>query len=203
MADLEDIDVSTSEGVYEVEGQRIGDTFAITHGLVRVKGEIEYDGSRWTVTHVPTGMAIIGTESMGRPGKKLAAVVAQAAVDLGFDFVRDADPDRAAERLIPAGAGDLVAVAREALDEKTVGAQIEQIQAYVSERLAGGPPRIDTRRAAKLVPAARKRRKPPPSAKKKRGRAPPEPEAVDLLALARRARGDNPFHGSSQPRTLW
>lgn len=200
MAKTETFDLWTQEGWYEVEGSRLGDTLALTPMLVEGDdGETEYDFSRWTVTHVPTGRAVAGAESWSLT-KRQAKAVGQAAVELGFDFETSADPKEAGSRLIEAGLGDLVLVLRlDALPKKRAADQVAEIQNYVAKRLRGAGPRHD-RRAARRVPAARSKRRGRPSATKKEREKPVE--AVDLLALARRARGENPPTGS-QPTPVW
>ncbi len=189
---LEDIEVHTATGNYDVEGYRVGETLAVNRVFylddVDPEAEPHY-AKTWNVTHRPSGRSFMDD---GVP-RSLAAALAEGLVEMGMDTVTVANANKAAASLARMGAGDFMAAARSS-DGYPMKARLKAVREYVRERLAGAPPRVD-QRADQHVPAAdpgkvRGARKPPSRRRKRPEPKSAEPVELDLIALARRARGN-------------
>lgn len=89
-----DIDVVyPGEGLFEVDGYRVGDTIAATRTL---NDDYKTYAREWSVTHVPTGLAFLA----GVP-KGVAVAYADRLVELGYDHVHETDPDKVPDELGP------------------------------------------------------------------------------------------------------
>lgn len=161
----------TKDAIYEVEGTPVGKTLAVTPELVTGrKGKIVY-GSKFMVTHIPTGYTV----GDGLP-KAVAKALARAMVTLGMDVVVADDPIRAARELRDLG---VVTLLVQAQSKTSARSRIQGIERYVEDQLS----RARSEKPASSEKRAAKRRRP-----EKRASSPPV--EVDLIAMARRARGN-------------
>lgn len=180
---------------YEIEAECISEQFAINAEIVAGSkpDEVSYDDSRWSVTHIPTGYAVV----TGLPRKGIATAAARRMDELGFRSESE-DPRVATQELSTQGLTDFKAWL---LTELGPGkrAPAKQLEAAIARwpDVRGPKPRGAPKRPSK--PSRKTKPKPKPKKEaakpkkkrpKKEKKAPEEP--LDLLAMARKIRGENP-----------
>ena len=108
-----DIDVVyPGEGVFEVDGYMVGDTIAATRTL---NADYKTYAKAWSVTHVPTGLSLLAAVP-----RAVALAYADRLVELGYDRVHEADPEKAADELGP-GLGRMAAAIYLGLEQHPPG----------------------------------------------------------------------------------
>lgn len=167
-------------GEVRADAVLVGDNWAYHRMVTRYPPEDPKPGKRWSVTHVPTGllaMSNIEHKSVARRAAELANEVAPHAVD----------PDEAGAALQAIGWREMikrVEVAR----YNTAANNIAIIEEFAAEAKKKRRPK----KAAERKPARARRPKKAAKRKPARTQKPAAPREFDLIALARKARGNPP-----------
>jgi hypothetical protein len=217
------------EGRWDVDGDGVCEAdeavgvWAVNRELAEGEpGDAEY-GKGWNVTHVPTGYAI----ATQLPTRKVALALAKRLRELGWDDIESGDPAVAAQQAIALGGVELVTFILQARHAKMSAAKLEAALAKwkpgsrapkgakkPTKKKAPTPKaraRKPTReaRAAKPDTGKKKTKKKTKKRGKKREKAvEAAPVEIDLIEMARRARGENPAdlppgQASAKARCLW
>ena len=171
------------EADFEIPVLQVTDTFGVNQGLdLDDEGEVEYRKT-WNVTHIPTGWAFI----RGLPSQGSAKAAAEIFDAMGFgEITTDDAPTMIKEVEKRGGIANIKAwVHEQVAKSKSSKALVEKLQKEARRARRGQAP---ARAAKRTAPTPKQRRPKKPAAGRGRPKKPDEP--MDLLEMARRARGN-------------
>jgi hypothetical protein len=185
-------DLGRTEGRYNVKATQVTDTLAVNRDLrIDQDGEVDY-AATWNVTHIPTGWAMV----RGFPTSQVAKEASKLLYATGCGDIETDDPKQANQEYLDRGATDLkekiVMMIGTSRTNKVI---LRKIQKETRRASRVGTTHGDTRSVSK--------RRGPKRVKKV---AKHEPVLeVDLLALARKARGNpkKPIFGTKEKLLDW